>query len=130
MFQFPSSSEYATSRPTIILPPGKPERNIKLPESHATIAAVGAKTSELTVPETSYTEVFRGNLQAATVQEECWAEHAGRILDKEIGNNDVLSWSSYHGSLNRVQVTSPVISGLLPLFYEKASSLANSHNCI
>ena len=58
------------------------------------------------------------------VQEECWAEHVGRILDKEIGNNDVLSWPSYHGSLNRVQVTSPVISGLLPLFYEKASSLA------
>ena len=118
LFQFPSSSESAT------LPTGKPERNIKLPESYATVPAVGAKTSEVTVPETSYTEVLRDNLQAAMVQEERWAEHAGRILDKEIGNNDVLSWSSYHGSLNRVQVTSPVISELLPLFYEKASSLA------
>ena len=95
LFQFPSSSESATSRPTITLPPGKPEETSNS-QSYATVPAVGAKTSEPTVPETSYTEVLRGNLQAAMVQEQCWAEHAGRILDEESGNNDVVSWSSYH----------------------------------
>ena len=45
-------------------------------------------------------------------------------LDKEVQSTDVITWSSYHGSMNRPPSISPVISGLLPLFYEKASSLA------
>lgn len=63
-------------------------------------------------------------MEEAFSQEECWAQHATGNLDKEVGYTDVITWSSYHGSLKRSQSSSPVISGLLPLFYEKASSLA------
>ena len=50
--------------------------------------------------------------------------HALSTVDKEVRITDVITWSSYHGSMNRPPSFSPVISGLLPLFYEKASSLA------
>ena len=74
--------------------------------------------------KTAYTEAFFGNLQQAMAQEDCWAQHALSTVDKEVRSTDVITWSSYHGSMNRPPSISPVISGLLPLFYEKASSLA------
>ena len=59
LFQFPSSSVDGTqSRPPITLPPGKPDRNIHLPESYTTVPAVSVKTTELTVSKTAYTEAF------------------------------------------------------------------------
>lgn len=125
LFQFPDSSVSGSqSRPPITLPPGKLERNIKLPESYTTVPAVGVKTLELAVFETTYIEAFHDFLEDALSQEECWAQHATRNLDKEVGYTEVITWSSYHGSLKRSQSSTPVISGLLPLFYEKASSLA------
>ena len=57
-------------------------------------------------------------------QEDCWAQYALATVDKAVRSNDVITWSGYHGSMNRPPPMSPVISGLLPLFYEKASSLA------
>ena len=68
--------------------------------------------------------LFFGNLQQAMTQEDCWAQHALSTVDKQVRSTDVITWSSYHGSMNRPPSISPVISGLLPLFYEKASSLA------
>jgi len=66
LFQFPDSSVSGSqSRPPTTLPSGKPERNIKLPESYTTAPAAGVKTSELAVPETSYTEAFHGCLEEA-----------------------------------------------------------------
>ena len=117
LFQFPSSSVDGTqSRPPITLPPGKPDRNIHLPESYATVPAVSVKTTELTVSKTVYTEAFSGNLQQAMAQEDCWAQHALSTVDKEVRSTDVITWSSYHGSMNRPPSISPVISGLVPLF--------------
>ena len=56
LFQFPSSPVDGTqSRPPITLPPGKPDRNIHLPESYTTVPAVSVKTTELTVSKTAYT---------------------------------------------------------------------------
>ena len=70
--------------PPITLPPGKPERNIHLPESYTTVHAVSVKTTELTVSKTVYTEAFSGNLQQAIAQEDCWAQHALSTVDKEV----------------------------------------------
>ena len=118
LFQFPSSSVDGTqSRSPITLPPGKPDRNIHLPESYTTVPAISVKTTELAVSKTAYTEAFSGNLQQAMA-------HALSTADKEVRITDVITWSSYHGSINRPPSFSPVISGLLPLFYENASSLA------
>ena len=129
LFQFPSSSVDGTqSRPPITLPPGKPDRNIHLPESYTTVPAVSVKTTELTVSKTAYTEAFSGNLQHAMAQEDCWAQHAPSTVDKEVRSTDVITWSSYHGSMNRPPSILPVISGLLPLFYEKASSNGQTWN--
>ena len=125
LFQFPSSSVDGTqSRLPITLPLGKPDRNIHLPESYTTVPAVSVKTTELAVSKTAYTEAFLGNLQQAMAQEDCWAQHALSTVDKEVRSTDVITWSSYHGSMNRPPCISPVISGLLPLSYEKAFSLA------
>ena len=130
LFQFPSRSVDGTqSRPPITLPPGKPDRNIHLPESYTTVPAVSVKTTELTVSKTAYTEAFSGKLQQAMAQEDCWAQHALSTEDKEVRSTDVITWSSYHGSMNRPPSISSVISGLLPLFYEKASSLAMEWRC-
>ena len=57
-------------------------------------------------------------------QEDCWAQHALSTVDKEVRSTDVITWSSYHGSMKGPPSISPVISGLVPLFYGKASSLA------
>ena len=85
LFQFPRSSVDVTqSRPPITLPPGKPDRNIHLPESYTTVPAVSVKTTELTVSKTAYTEAFFGNLQQAMAQEDCWAQHAILTVDKEV----------------------------------------------
>ena len=85
LFQFPSSSVDGTeSRPPITLPPGKPDRNIHLPESYTSVPAVSVKTTELTVSKTAYTEAFFGNLQQAMAQEDCWAQHALLTVDKEV----------------------------------------------
>ena len=114
LFQFLDSSVSGSqSRPPITLPPGKPERNIKPPKSKTTVPAVGVKTSELAVSETSYTEAFHGRLEEALSQEECWAQHAIGSLDKEVGYTDVITWSSYHGSLKRLQ---PLLRQLSPDF--------------
>ena len=119
LFQFPSSSvDYAQSRPPITLPQGS-ERNIQLPESYTTVPAVSVKTTEIAVSKTMYTEAFSGKLQEALAQEDCWAQHALAAVDKEVRSNDVITWLGYHESMNRPPSMLPVISGLLPLFYEK-----------
>ncbi|KAK2549911.1 hypothetical protein P5673_029513 [Acropora cervicornis] len=92
LFQFPSSSVDGTqSRPPITLPPGKPDRNIHLPESYTTVPAVSVKTTELTLSKTAYTEAFFRNLQQAMAQEDCWAQHALLTVDKEVRNEFVVT---------------------------------------
>ena len=110
--------------PPITLPPGKSDRNIHLPESNTTVPAVSVKTTVLTVSKTVYTEAFSGNLQQEMAQEDCWAQHALSTVEKQVRSTDVITWSSYHGSMKRPPSISPVISRLMPLFYEKASALA------
>ena len=46
------------------------------------------------------------------------SEHVAGILEIDLAENEVVSWSSYHGSSANLHIPHPVICGLLPLFEE------------
>ena len=65
------------------------------------------------------------NPEVAKQHESNWLTHSSRLIKKEtLGNNAKLAWGAYHASRNLDKNTVPGISCLLPLFHEKAATIA------
>lgn len=91
--------------------------------------AVQCDTSKLKVPErqaTSTASASQNLLDEAKEQEENWLSHAQEVLVKEgpVQKGESITWSSYHADKERGSASTPGKSILLPLFSEKAASVA------
>ena len=71
-------------------------------------------------------EEVKGHLDGAKAQENCWLEHATKLLNREkLDEADAIAWSAYHASLQTPsEELLPAITQLLPLFHEKAATAA------
>lgn len=68
---------------------------------------------------------LNGTLEEGKAQEKEWLEQSMEILEKdEIATDDKITWAAHHSAKQSVSGDPPVISALLPLFYEKAATPA------
>ncbi len=60
------------------------------------------------------------------MRERSWLEHAIKLVEKEeLDKDDTLAWSAYHASQQNVSdEVQPALTQLLPLFHEKAATVA------
>lgn len=126
IFQFPNASSPGGPKPTIEIlksDSGK-VKDFSLPDDFSTVPAVSFKTAEVCVSRADCNYHSKGHLDNALSKENCWFEHSNGLLEKELANNDFMSWAGYHASLVEHVKKEPAISGLLPLFYEKAASIS------
>jgi hypothetical protein len=84
------------------------------------------KVTDVFVPATDKTVGDMNELViSAKSQEQCWIDHGVELLDKDLQKDDYISWAAYHASLIQSRNEHlPVISGLLPLFQEKAATIS------
>lgn len=67
---------------------------------------------------------IQGHLDEAKTKELEWINHAIQLLEKERLVKDYISWSTFHASLQNHLDNPSAITTLLPLFYEKAATIA------
>ena len=72
------------------------------------------------VPQRSCKD-FGGLLQRAKIREDGWLDE---VLKEELKKSHSIAWAAYHAKLQPEMVDPPVITALLPLFYEKTDSPA------
>ena len=127
IFQFPSDINPGVSRQPIVLskdPEAHSENSMSLPESYRIVPTVNCNLDAITVPETSQSDV-KGNLDIAKQEESDWIKHSTPLLNKErLDKHDRIAWGAYHASLQPDESVQPGISSLLPLFHEKAATIA------
>ena len=64
-------------------------------------------------------------LEEAKLKEVAWLHHAVQLLKKcHLECGDAVTWATYHASLADGSTIEPVISQLMPVFYEKAATAA------
>lgn len=117
VFQFPIASDCGFQREPIIIDAftGK----CSLPDKYTTVPAVACQTDTLNVPEAGVGELFKGHLDNAR------KEHSMHLLMKSsLEKVDYISWAAFHASFQSNPVDPSAVIALLPLFYEKAATLA------
>lgn len=88
------------------------------------IPAVACKIENLSSPEVSLVEV-QGSLELAKVEETKWTEKAQWLLIKDkFSKDDFVSWAAFHASTQPECLDPPALTALLPLFPEKAATIA------
>ena len=101
-------------------------RDITLPDT-ASVPPVSIKTSEVNVPATSQAgveTVSRDQLSVAIEKQVHWLKHCEQHLNEELTKGIHLSWAAYHASVTELPNPLPYLGSLLPLFYEKAATVA------
>jgi hypothetical protein len=123
IFQCATDSNPGQSRPPITIPPtGCPTQS--LPDSYAVVPPIELKTTSISVPARVLSETDN-TLDRNKAQESKWAEHSLKLLDKEnLTSEDKIAWSAFHSATQSASTDLPVVSALLPLFYEKAATPA------
>ncbi len=123
IFQCATDSNPGQSRPPITIPPtGCPTQS--LPDSYAVVPPIELKTTSISVPARVLSETDN-TLDRNKAQESKWAEHCLKLLDKEnLTSEDKIAWSAFHSATQSASTDLPVVSALLPLFYEKAATPA------
>lgn len=125
VFQFPTETNHGIPRAGISLPANKSEKkDFTLPDNFTTVPALSLKTTDVSVPATERTlDDMPELVTSAKLQGKCWAEHGIEKLNGDLSQEDCISWAAYQASLlpspNDHQ---PAVSGLLPLFHEKAAT--------
>ena len=96
-----------------------------LPDSYVNVPAVSRKTNRLTVSEYVTPHNNISVLESGRDDESQWIRHGLQLLQEEqpMGERSI-SWSAFHASSATTPVDPPVINSLLPLFYEKASTIS------
>jgi hypothetical protein len=86
-------------------------------------------TSDVNVP--NYVQIATSDscsqLGNAISKENCWLDRCRLKLDKDLVKGNYISWAGYHASvMDSMGATSPLpcLSGLLPLFSEKAATVS------
>ena len=127
LFQFPTQENVGLQRSAISIQDSFGVQHT-LPDIYTNVPAVVCDTKSLTVPERSFDNMYESTgatLQEAKDKENDWITTAIALLCKdnlEVGEN--VTWAAYHASNMSDPINPPVINALLPLFYNKAASLA------
>ena len=125
MLQFPTETNHGIPRAGISLPANKSEKkDFTLPDNFTTVPTLSLKATDVGVPATKRTlDDMPELVTSAKLQEKCWAEHGIEKLNGDLSQEDCISWAANQASLlpspNDHQ---PAVSGLLPLFHEKAAT--------
>ena len=122
-FQFPTACNLGTSREPIVINPVSSGK-CSLPENYTNVPAIAYQTNTLAVPESTCT-AFQGLLDKAKKEELAWIDHGIQLLHKTaLEKRDFISWGAFHASTQNNPVNPSAIIALLPMFYEKAATLA------
>ena len=105
------------------------DTNQQLPDKYTTVPAVALNQSKVKVPEhPDRTRRIVGDTVTAMKQEHNWLDTAVDILQKErLEKGDSIAWAAYHATHQDTSCLTdihPVLTHLLPLFYEKAATVA------
>ena len=124
VFQFPTPLNYGIPRESLIVESLSTKEFI-LPDNYTNVPAVSCNTDRLTVSDHSTSEISSQVLEAGKINEFEWIEHSMPLLSKnEIGKEEYISWAAYHASLEPSPENPSTIVALLPLFHEKAATIA------
>ncbi|KAG1656278.1 LMBR1 domain-containing protein 2 [Nymphon striatum] len=124
IFQFPTATNPGKCSYPIVVQSKVSSTEYSLPESYTTVPAVDCKISHLTVPEATITEI-EGNLEGAKTEKVGWTQRAIELLTKEqLEKEDEINWAAFHASKQPQPIDPAALTSLLPLFYEKAATLA------
>ena len=64
-------------------------------------------------------------MQIEKAAEARWIQHSIELLHKDtLGNEEYISWGAFHASLTSNPTNPTSLNALLPLFYEKAATVA------
>ena len=127
LFQCPTVLNMGISQEKLTLIPMEMTEKYELPDDFAIVPAVSFKKEKVTIPKPpNVTTAINSNLNEAIAQEKCWFKHAMMLMEKEVIEvEDVITWSAYHASQESISDNvQPVLTQLLPLFYEKAATAA------
>ena len=104
-------------------------KNRHLPEEYTTVPAVFLKKESVSVPKSSNRVTAATKcLEEAKLKEVAWLHHAVQLLKKcHLECGDAVTWATYHASLADGSTIEPVISQLMPVFYEKVATAAMVH---
>ena len=104
-------------------------KNRNLPEEYTTVPAVFLKKENVSVPKSSNRVTAATKcLEEAKLKEVAWLHHAVQLLKKcHLECGDAVTWATYHASLADGSTIEPVISQLMPVFYEKVATAAMVH---
>lgn len=123
IFQFPMDNDDGEHRPPLVIPPTDNEKH-HLPEAYTTVPPVALDKSTVSVPACKLTPV-QPMLEEAKVQESKWVCHAlSKLGSENISATDAITWAAYHSARQPPVTPPPAVSGMLPLFYEKAATPA------
>ena len=130
LFQFPKQAS-DVSQPAVqkvnLCSTRSASRDITLPDKYSSVSPVSIKTSEVNVPATSQGGVetlSTDQLSIAIEKQVHWLKHCEHHLNEELTKGVYLSWAAYHASVTELPSPLPCLSSLLPLFYEKAATVA------
>lgn len=127
IFQFESEDNAGEIQPPLIVPPPNSQsKDYSLPDSFAIVPPLQLNTTTTSIPEREMEDIS-GVLENAKCKEEQWIKHASQKLNggsDDIVAEDAITWSAYHSSELQNDKNPPSLSGLLPLFYEKAATPA------
>lgn len=124
IIQHPTQENHGIERAPLMFQTANAKQKPQLPDAFAIVPAVYMKPSATSVPAAA-TEEITGQLQAAKAKEQCWIQHAVKLLQEDIlTKGQMVSWAGYHASCQQPPLDPPAITALLPLFMEKADSPA------
>ena len=124
IFQFPTASNSGIARNPVDSDPSQPCKHA-LPDNYTTVPAVSCDTSHPSVSEYTAPHEFQSVLQVEKEAEGRWIQHSIELLHKDtLGKEEYISWGAFHASLTSNPTNPPSLNALLPLFYEKAATVA------
>ena len=94
---------------------------IQLPDSYANVPPLNNVNSKPPVPLKTITTPFY-NLDEQLRREQRWVQQSQLLMLKDLQPGDMMSWSGYNSKLAEVLPMKPSVTGMLPIFEEKASS--------
>lgn len=125
LFQMPTLSNPGICRQPIIIPPSVCKKNPSLPDSYSIVPVVACNTDVIQVAETAAVPDTTDLLSREKETEKQWLDEKIPLLAKDkLENGDMLSWAAHHADRQPDTTDPPGISALMPLFYEKAATMA------
>ena len=124
IFQFPSADNPGRIREPLLISSNTNTDCPALPDSFRTVPAVNCNLDAFTISPSLMTKIS-GNLAVPKQKELERIKHCKPLLLKQtLEKGHFVAWSAYHASLQPDEKILPGVSSLLPLFHEKATTVA------